>query len=97
MPAVPRVFALRPETTGGIMTRATYRFREHTMSPDPVSEPVLFGWACKTAGCGAKSEPSEDASAGSTWATDHFKTNPDHTAYREIITRAYRFQPGDWQ
>ncbi|QAX94751.1 hypothetical protein HOV12_gp41 [Streptomyces phage Lilbooboo] len=79
------------------MTRATYRFREHVMTPDPVSEPMLHMWECKTAGCGATSEASEDVSTCSQWAADHLKANTDHTAYREIITRAYRFHPGDWQ
>jgi hypothetical protein len=93
--AVPGVFALR-ETEGGMMTRATFRFREHTLSPDKVSEPVLYAMECKTAGCRQTSEASEDPGAGSDWATAHLKANPEHTAYREKITRAYRFHPGDW-
>lgn len=79
------------------MARATYRFREHVMTPDPVSEPVLHMWECKAPGCGATSEASEDPSTCSEWSAEHFKANPEHTGFREIITRAYRYQPGDWK
>ncbi len=75
----------------------TFRFQNHHLQPDPVSEPVLYGWECKTAGCGAKSEASEDPAKGSEWSADHLKANPDHKAFREVITRAYRYEPGEWQ
>ncbi|MFI8452208.1 DUF7848 domain-containing protein [Streptomyces erythrochromogenes] len=79
------------------MTRATYRFRAHTMQPDPAGEDTLYAMECKTGGCEERSPSSEDPSAGGVWAVEHFKANQDHTGYREIITRAYRFWPGDWQ
>lgn len=75
----------------------TYRFREHTMQPDPVGEPVLYAMSCKTRGCEAHSEVTDDPAKGSEWAADHFKANPDHTGYREVIQRGYRFWPGAWQ
>ncbi|WP_369189337.1 hypothetical protein [Streptomyces sp. R08] len=77
------------------MVRATYRFREHTLTPAPDDEPTSSALACK--GCGEASEPSTDATDGTAWAADHLKANPGHLTYREIITRSYRFKPGAWQ
>ncbi|MFI1933846.1 hypothetical protein [Streptomyces sp. NPDC020330] len=78
------------------MTRAAFRFRDHTIRPDTVSEPVKFAMRCKAEGCGAEGEASEDPAQGSQWAVDHLKET-GHMAYREVITRAYRFEPGAWQ
>lgn len=80
------------------MTRATYRFREHTLRPDterPDADPILFAMECK--GCGDNSDGSESAEDGTEWAADHLKANPGHLTYREHITRPYRFEPGAWQ
>ncbi|WP_171112289.1 MULTISPECIES: hypothetical protein [Streptomyces] len=78
------------------MTRATYRFREHTLTPDTGSEagPVLFAMECK--GCGDSSDGSNDQGDGSAWAAGHLRANPGHLTYREVITRSYRFEPGEW-
>ncbi|MGW0709989.1 DUF7848 domain-containing protein [Streptomyces sp. NPDC002643] len=75
------------------MTRAIYRFREHTLKPD-ATEPTLFALRCK--GCGESSDGSEKAEEGSAWAEEHLKANPGHLAYQEHITRSYRFEPGKW-
>jgi hypothetical protein len=78
------------------MTRATYRFREHTLTPDRTedAEPSLYAMECK--GCGQSSDGSESQADGSDWATGHLKANPGHLTYREVITRPYRFEPGEW-
>ncbi|PZT77677.1 MULTISPECIES: DUF7848 domain-containing protein [unclassified Streptomyces] len=78
------------------MTRATYRFREHTLTPDtgPESDPWQSAMECK--GCGRCSEKSESAEDGTAWAAEHLKANPGHLTYREVITRPYRFDPGEW-
>ncbi|WP_149827631.1 hypothetical protein [Streptomyces tailanensis] len=79
------------------MTRATYRFREHTIGPDrrPEAERTKAEMQCKP--CGKGSEASEQFTDGTAWAVDHLKANPGHLEYRELIIRPYRFEPGDWQ
>jgi hypothetical protein len=79
------------------MTRAVYRFREHTITPDtgPDAEPITFAMECMT--CEATSDVADDADAGALWALAHLKTNPGHVRYREHITRPYLFEPGAWQ
>jgi hypothetical protein len=79
------------------MTRATYRFRDHTLTVDdrPEAEPLKHAMECKA--CGEASEPNEDSQDGSDWAVDHLKNNPGHLEYRARITRPYRFEPGAWQ
>ncbi|WP_313956560.1 hypothetical protein [Streptomyces sp. SAJ15] len=76
--------------------RATYRFREYTIGPDrrPQAEPHSFRMQC--AACGELGEPYDSGEAGTEWAVAHLKGNPGHLAYREIITRPYRFEPGVW-
>lgn len=78
------------------MTRATYRFRAHTLTPDrtPEADPVLYAVECKE--CGDTSDRTENPEDGTEWAADHLKANPGHLTYREHITRAYRFEPGEW-
>ncbi|MFF4578229.1 hypothetical protein ACFY15_07495 [Streptomyces sp. NPDC001373] len=78
------------------MTRATYRFREHVLTPDtgPDSDPWQYAMECK--GCGQRNGSSGSAEDGTEWAADHLKGNPGHLTYREIITRPYRFEPGAW-
>ncbi|QAX94049.1 hypothetical protein SEA_EURATIS_54 [Streptomyces phage Euratis] len=82
---------------GDGMTRATYRFRDHTLTVDdrPEAEPLKHSMGCKA--CGESSEASEKPEDGSAWAVDHLKSNPGHLEYRAQITRPYRFEPGDWQ
>lgn len=77
------------------MVRATYRFREHTLTPAPELDPTAFAMQCKH--CGESSDSSENQADGSEWATGHLKANPGHLAYTEVIGRAYRFVPGEWQ
>lgn len=79
------------------MTRAVYRFREYTIGPDrhPGAEPHTFTMQC--AACGQQGATSQDGEEGMEWATQHHKANPGHLAYRETITRPYRFEPGMWQ
>ncbi|MDT3396379.1 hypothetical protein RKE29_06950 [Streptomyces sp. B1866] len=79
------------------MTRAVYRFREFTIGPDqrPDAEPVRFAMEC--AACGSTGPRSEDADAGTAWAVAHLRANPEHLAYREHVTRPYRFEAGAWQ
>lgn len=78
------------------MTRATYRFRNHTIGPDrrPDAEPHSFTMRCTT--CGATGPTAGTGSAGTEWAAGHLKTNPGHLHYREIVTRPYRAVPGEW-
>lgn len=75
------------------MTRATYRFREHTLRPDP-AERTQFAMECKI--CGQSSEGSVKVEESADWAADHLKENPGHLRFRERITRSYRFEPGEW-
>jgi len=75
------------------MTRATYRFREHTLRPNTAERP-LFAMQCKS--CGQSSDGSEKAEEGTEWAADHLKATPGHLDYSEHITRSYRFEPGEW-
>lgn len=79
------------------MTRAVYRFRDHTIGPDhsPGAEPLTFTMQCTA--CDATGPASENGEDGTEWATQHFKVIPGHLTYREIITRPYRFEPGAWQ
>ncbi|MEV0639428.1 hypothetical protein AB0I77_31740 [Streptomyces sp. NPDC050619] len=81
------------------MTRAVYRFREYTISPDqrPEAEPITAAMQCKA--CGEISEKAEDEefADGTAWAVQHLKANPGHLEYREHITRPYRFEPGAWR
>ncbi|MGW0537689.1 DUF7848 domain-containing protein [Streptomyces sp. NPDC003032] len=74
----------------------TFRFRSFTLRPDTASDSVLTHMECKTFGCEQGSAASERAEDGSAWAADHLKVNPEHTGYREVITRDYAFQPGEW-
>ncbi|MFJ8394347.1 hypothetical protein [Streptomyces sp. NPDC094144] len=75
------------------MTRALYRYANHTLRPDVAedADPVLFVMECKA--CEERSEGSEDPADGSRWAVPHLKENEGHEEYREIITRHYRFTP----
>lgn len=79
------------------MTRATYRFREHTIMPDtgPDAEPITFVMQCVT--CDARCGVSGNADAGPAWALAHLRNNPGHVRYREHITRPYKVEPGAWQ
>ncbi len=87
--------SLRDQEDG--MTRATYRFREHTLTVDdrPDAEPLRHSMECKA--CGEISDASENPEDGSDWAVGHLKSNPGHLDYRARITRPYRFEPGEWQ
>ncbi|GGW15460.1 hypothetical protein GCM10018980_38480 [Streptomyces capoamus] len=76
------------------MTRATYRFREHTLTPD-TDKPTLHAMECQA--CGQASTGSADPTDGTRWAADHLKANPGHLTYQEHIERSYRFEPGAWQ
>ncbi|WP_313956503.1 hypothetical protein [Streptomyces sp. SAJ15] len=77
--------------------RATYRFREYTIGLDrrPQAEPHSFTMQC--ADCGDHSAPHGSGEGGTEWAVAHLKAHPGHLAYREIITRPYRFEPGVWR
>ncbi|WP_313956452.1 hypothetical protein [Streptomyces sp. SAJ15] len=77
--------------------RVTYRFREHTIGLDrrPEAEPHSFTMQC--ADCGDHSAPHGSGEGGTEWAVAHLKAHPGHLAYREIITRPYRFEPGVWR
>jgi hypothetical protein len=79
------------------MSRATYRFREHTFVPDesPDAEPITYVMQCLACGrFGPRSEYTDD---GTAWVVQHLKDNAGHLAYREHITRPYRFEAGAWQ
>ncbi|MGC9538367.1 hypothetical protein [Streptomyces sp. UG1] len=79
------------------MTRAVYRFREHTIRPDRrlEAEPITSAMECQA--CGETSGKAEGFMDGTAWAVDHLKSNPGHLEYQEHITRPYRFEPGAWQ
>jgi hypothetical protein len=79
------------------VTRATYRFRDHTIRPDTTAdaEPITFTMQC--AACGTIGPTHEDADQGADWAIRHLKANPEHLAYREHITRPYRTESGAWR
>ncbi|WP_455755108.1 DUF7848 domain-containing protein [Streptomyces olivaceoviridis] len=76
------------------MARATYRLREHTLTPEH-DKPALHTMECQA--CGQASVDSADPTDGTRWAADHFKANPGHFTYLEHIERSYRFEPGAWQ
>ncbi|WP_260867960.1 hypothetical protein [Streptomyces sp. SAJ15] len=81
----------------GPVRRSVYRFRDYTIQPDrrPDAEPHSFTMQC--AECGDFSGPFSSGEDGTAWAVTHLKANTSHVAYREIITRPYRFEPGAWQ
>ncbi|NGO11050.1 hypothetical protein G5C60_26480 [Streptomyces sp. HC44] len=60
------------------------------------AEPTTFHMQCKADGCTAISEMSGKATDGTAWAEAHLKANPTHLEYREVITRPYIAEPGDW-
>jgi hypothetical protein len=79
------------------VTRATYRFREHTIVPDerPGAEPWTFAMQCVTCGeTGPEYQVPEEVTG---WAAGHLRANPGHLAYREHVTRPYRVEAGAWQ
>jgi hypothetical protein len=76
------------------MSRATYRFREYTLQPDEAG-PIMFEMQCTA--CKESGPTAEQCEAGTAWAAQHVKANPDHLDYREHITRPYRFEPGEWR
>ncbi|WP_326596742.1 DUF7848 domain-containing protein [Streptomyces sp. NBC_01803] len=79
------------------MTRATYRFREYTIGPDTGAdaEAVTHTMQCRV--CEETGPTATDAGDGTAWAARHVKGNPGHLAYREHVTRPYRFTAGEWQ
>ena len=78
-------------------TRGRYRFRAYTIRPDqrPEAEPITATMECLR--CGIVGPTSQDFADGTAWATHHLKANPGHVAYREHLTRPYRFEPGAWE
>lgn len=81
------------------MTRAKLRFRQFTIMPDierEDSEPTTFHMQCKADGCTATREMSRLATDGTAWAHDHLKADPGHLQYREVITRPYIMDTGEW-
>ncbi|UED85123.1 hypothetical protein [Streptomyces profundus] len=55
-------------------------------------EATLFVMACVA--CGFFGPKGQDVEDGAEWAVQHLALHPDHLAYREHITRAYRFEAG---
>ncbi|WP_228044357.1 DUF7848 domain-containing protein [Streptomyces ferrugineus] len=47
-------------------------------------------------GCGQSSDGNVDQGDGAEWAAARLEANPGHLTYREVITRSYRFEPGEW-
>lgn len=60
------------------MSRAIYRLREHTLTPDtgPESDPWQYAMECK--GCGQRGESTGSAEDGTAWAAEHLKANPGY-------------------
>ncbi|WP_455711308.1 DUF7848 domain-containing protein [Streptomyces bacillaris] len=56
-------------------------------------EATSFVMECVT--CGFFGPRGQDAEDGAEWAAQHRALHPDHLAYREHMTRAYRFEAGD--
>lgn len=52
------------------------------------SEPVTHATQCRL--CGDRSDGSGAWEPPQTWALDHFKSNPAHTSFVEIITTPFR-------
>jgi hypothetical protein len=79
------------------VTRATYRFREHTVVPDerPEAPPMTFAMQCIV--WGLFSPKTEDAEDGSGWAVAHLNENAGHLDYIAHATRPYLFEAGAWQ
>ncbi|UED87426.1 hypothetical protein [Streptomyces profundus] len=44
--------------------------------------------------CGFFGPKGQDAEDGAEWAGQHLALHPDHLAYREHVTRTYRFEAG---
>ncbi|MEE1835786.1 DUF7848 domain-containing protein [Streptomyces sp. SP17KL33] len=92
--------AIESHLGGAMTTRKKYRFREYTIMPDidrADAEPTTFHMQCKADDCSAISEMSRLATDGTAWALAHLKGNPTHLEFREVITRPYVAEPGDWQ
>ncbi|WFB10368.1 hypothetical protein LRS74_27520 [Streptomyces sp. LX-29] len=81
----------------GPVRRSVYRFRDYTIQPDRRPEAEAYSFTMQCAECGEFSEPFSGGADGTAWAVTHLKSNTSHLAYREIITRPYRFEPGAWQ
>ncbi|MFF8813507.1 DUF7848 domain-containing protein [Streptomyces pactum] len=78
------------------MSRARYRFRNHTIGPDlrPEAEPHTLTMRCTT--CDAAGPTAGTADPGTEWAGGHLKAHPSHLDYRETVTRPYRAVAGEW-
>ncbi|UED84087.1 hypothetical protein [Streptomyces profundus] len=55
-------------------------------------QPTLFVMECVA--CGFFGPKGQDVADGAEWAGQHLALHPEHLAYREHITRAYRFEAG---
>ncbi|WP_255952219.1 DUF7848 domain-containing protein [Streptomyces odontomachi] len=88
--------AARTTASGEGRARGVFRSQEHAVGPDYRPEAFLVTYTMYCGTCGAMGPTVEDGEDGMAWAVEHFKDNPTHLDYRELITRPYRAVPGAW-
>ncbi len=79
------------------MSRANYRFRDHTLTPDkePDAEPLTYTFQCAV--CDTNGPTDTEPDTASHWTFRHLKEHPEHFTYRSLVTLPYRITPGAWQ
>ncbi|WP_282692933.1 hypothetical protein [Streptomyces sp. CC208A] len=67
------------------MTRAVYRFVEHTIRHEPAGG-VTYELFCTAPACGEESGPQEAQETAQDWALRHTGLNPGHDLFRRVFT-----------
>ncbi|MFJ1594104.1 hypothetical protein ACIOD0_28230 [Kitasatospora albolonga] len=79
-------------------TTRSYRFRNYTMTPDPMGE-TTFAAACVSgddADCGAASGEQVEQTDVDRWIAERVR-DTGHGRYRRTMADYVLAEPGDWQ
>ncbi|MPY53463.1 DUF7848 domain-containing protein [Streptomyces acidicola] len=79
------------------MTRASFRFRGRTLTPDeePDVEPLTYAFQCAVCEESGPADKEPDAAMG--WVFRHLRDRPERLTYRSLVILPYRIVPGAWR